>query len=227
MFRQLSTFGTANILAVWYFKKINEILKRVPSNKKLSIFYFSLFYHSLISYSELETNTRNSDQLDSTILIQAGRSSNLIIALQSSNLPPILSQLASLYTQKKKFFQERKPSISRTTLTFLSMFKRKNVNLTGGKSLFQVFQKLSTYIGLAYTNHFDTGSSMIEYGLCQNGNIRHFFGKIICMFQIAMYKPKYRRNINHKLYTFICVQQITNLSPLNQKKGFNYCVRAN
>lgn len=102
--KQLSTFGTANILAVWYFKKINEILKRVPSNKKLSIFYFSLFYHSLISYSELETNTRNSDQLDSTILIQAGRSSNLIIALQSSNLPPILSQLASLYTQKKKLW---------------------------------------------------------------------------------------------------------------------------
>ncbi|KAI7954923.1 hypothetical protein MJO28_005323 [Puccinia striiformis f. sp. tritici] len=102
--RQLQNFGPSNFLASWHFEQINGILQQCPTNNKIA-------------------------QLDFTLLKHAGRASNLGVLLESTQLPPLLSQLAPRLIQKKKLrsligeFIEEQPVQTKIDEVFLSKFK--------------------------------------------------------------------------------------------------------
>ena len=75
--KQLRGYGPANFLAAWHFEQINGILQKAPLNKKLN-------------------------QMDFSMLKHIGRASNLVVLMESPNIPALVSKLGPLFCQQKK-----------------------------------------------------------------------------------------------------------------------------
>ncbi|KNZ51996.1 uncharacterized protein VP01_3734g2 [Puccinia sorghi] len=190
--KQLCSFGPANFLALWHFEQINGILQKVATNNKIKHKTFPFYL-----------NMNNSQQ----------HNQNILDDNQLSKLKTNFSIPVHLYKQVVTVFNQ-------------NYQKPRHEFFAKHKGNFKPFQKIVPTVakiihsfkqsGLTYTDFSNKGSSSITYNV---GSEQRFFGTITQIFEMVLFEKCCTGERKHKKYTFVCVQRLEKLNPVDELKN--------